>query len=69
MNNVPLNECIPYHWYEVINGTGIIAVGQTIQYIKGGDYHLIIGDQSLDEIGITVSEADSERIMVKEIFF
>ena len=35
--NIPLNRCVPLHWYEVVDGFGLVKEGTTIQFFGESD--------------------------------
>jgi hypothetical protein len=66
-----ITECKVFHWYEVIDGCGIIEDGSTIQFINISDTgnYCVIGESRYDEMGISLSKENAIRVCITEIFF
>lgn len=65
--DIHLNECVMYHWYNVVDGGGFIDNDTTVQFIgeNKGDY-LLIGECLINEIGIRVPMNKAHNILLRE---
>lgn len=67
---ITLRDTVPFGWYVVEGGMGIISDGNTVQRTPANDSSEsthFTGDNAYDECGFAIKDGDLDRITVREV--